>query len=336
MKIEDIQKEKESLKKELETLATILKRRVQEVEAKELASVQENEKKYINEAAKDMYKSIDDMDETTFEISQWQLSIDDISREDRAKKFPEAEQYFGLARKYLRMDRFADSKVLHMKGDILITDPGYICREENPVGEYPDRKNFFSYESEKDYPDYKTIPLESLNELERSLVECEIDNGFRSELYKEEYAKYEAALNKYRNDNLSDWEKCGYGDEMEILGIKNYLIRDTIYGDWSCTTYNSDTGDVLGTFCADAGLVGVFLLDEVLAYNPDFDVDEESKWAATIIRGFEGDVQIIVERVSGTYEEDSEYHKKGEYWEDYVVRVVGTGNINFITAQTGF
>ena len=66
-----------------------------------------------------------------------------------------------------------------------------------------------------------------------------------------------------------DWSKCGYGDNMGRLGIKNYICRDTIYGDWSCTTFNSDTKEPIGEFCADAGLVAVFLLDEVLKYNPD-------------------------------------------------------------------
>ena len=33
-------------------------------------------------------------------------------------------------------------------------------------------------------------------------------------------------------ENTDDWEKCEYGDKMEVLGIKNYKVRDTIYGDW--------------------------------------------------------------------------------------------------------
>lgn len=40
---------------------------------------------------------------------------------------------------------------------------------------------------------------------------------------------------------------------MEILGITKYLVRDTIYGDWSCTTFNSDNKEPIGEFCADAG-----------------------------------------------------------------------------------
>lgn len=140
-----------------------------------------------------------------------------------------------------------------------------------------------------------------------------------------------------------DWEACGYGSNMEALGIKKYITRDTLYGDWCCTTYDSDTGAVLGEFCADAGMVAVFDLSEVLKYNPDFDYHIERKWATTWIKDFKGTVQFIVEREEGEYKDDSKYHKRGEKWEYYSVKVVGHGvnkisgePINFITNQTGF
>ena len=75
---------------------------------------------------------------------------------------------------------------------------------------------------------------------------------------------------------------------------------------------------ILGVFCADAGLVGVFLLDEILAYNPDWKSwIEEHSWCATIIEDFEGEVEYYIDKV------DREAH------------IIGTGNINFYTAQTG-
>jgi hypothetical protein len=40
-----------------------------------------------------------------------------------------------------------------------------------------------------------------------------------------------------------DWAACNYGENMQALGIKTYLTRGTIYGDWSCTTFNSQTKD---------------------------------------------------------------------------------------------
>lgn len=136
-------------------------------------------------------------------------------------------------------------------------------------------------------------------------------------------------INHYGTNNYDDWKKCKYGRTMKVLGINTYLTQDTIYGDWSCTTYNSDTKEVIGEFCADAGLVSVFLLDEVLKYNPDFDYHIKRPWTTTLIKDFDGDIEIkIVE-----YEYFSEYHNK--IIKDKEVRVIGTGNINFFTTQTG-
>lgn len=147
-----------------------------------------------------------------------------------------------------------------------------------------------------------------------------------------------------RNENgitKNDWHYCEYGEYMERLGIKNYLTHDTIYGDWGCTVFDSDTKKPLGHFCADAGLVSVFLLDEVLAYNPNFNYHSERPWTTTIIPDFKGTIQIEVVRETGTYEKGSEYWKAGETWEDYLVHVVGHGvnkktgkAINFISKQT--
>lgn len=78
-----------------------------------------------------------------------------------------------------------------------------------------------------------------------------------------------------------DWSKCDYGEHMEALGLHNYICRDTMYGDWSCTTFNSDTDEKLGEFCADAGMVAVFDLAEVLAYNPEFDYHTDRSWTTT-------------------------------------------------------
>ena len=102
---------------------------------------------------------------------------------------------------------------------------------------------------------------------------------------------------------------------MNKLGITNYICRDTIYGDWSCTTFNTDTNEAIGEFCADAGMVGVFLLDEVLKYNPDFNYHIERPWTTTLIKNFDGDVNFEI----------------NEYDE---VEVIGRGNINFIGIQT--
>lgn len=115
--------------------------------------------------------------------------------------------------------------------------------------------------------------------------------------------------------NPNDWDKCNYGENMEILGIKTYLTRSTKYGDWSCTTFKKQDNSVLGNFCADAGLVSVFLLDEVLKYNPNFDYHVNKKRTTTLIENFDGEINI--EFINNK------------------VQVIGNGNIDFYTKQTG-
>lgn len=131
-----------------------------------------------------------------------------------------------------------------------------------------------------------------------------------------------------REDKESDWDTCCCGFDMEKLGINRYMTRDTLYGDWSCTTFDSDTKQPIGRFCADAGLVSVFLLDEVLKYNPNYDCDLKESYTATIIKDFKGTVQFVI--------------KQDESQEYYMLEVIGHGvnkatgePINFVGKQTG-
>lgn len=164
--------------------------------------------------------------------------------------------------------------------------------------------------------------------------------------------------------NLDLWEASGYGEDLSVFGCSQWISEGTIYGDWSCTTYqvekekffkylkgvrkfydklnDLDTSQndfetlrdsiyeeidefseplgnmpVLGRFCADAGMVCVVYLDEVLKINPYFQQwAEEHPWCVTIIENFEGDVEYVVD-------DSTEAH------------IVGKGSINFCTTQTG-
>lgn len=149
---------------------------------------------------------------------------------------------------------------------------------------------------------------------------------------------------RYFINDKDDWENSDCGRYMEpddgFDMFTSYMARDTLYGDWSCTVYNVDNGNELGTFAADAGMVGVYLLDEVLKYNPTFDYNQ---WVVAHIKDFSGTVQFVVIHTEGTYTEDTEYHKKGDKWEDYSVEVIGRGKnritgepLNFVGRQTGF
>ena len=189
---------------------------------------------------------------------------------------------------------------MYFKGTIIITDPCYIvkkCTEKNP------------------YP----FPWTEVN----------IKNPNVKKMVKQ-YNEWE--------DSHDDWRKCRYGTNMEALGISTYFTESTIYGDWGCSTYkieenpyevvdnfveayeNEEDYEIecskLGDFCADAGLVSVFLLDEVRKYNPDIDKwIEEHSWCVTTIPDFDGEVNYYVDK-------SNEAH------------IVGIGNINFFTAQT--
>lgn len=136
-----------------------------------------------------------------------------------------------------------------------------------------------------------------------------------------------------------DWDACNYGENMEALGIYNYLTHGTLYGDWSCTTFNKITKEPIGDFCADAGLVSVFSLDEVLKYNPDFDWHTSRPWTTTWIKDFDGSVQIVIKyRAKGS---KIDVYNNNDYML-YDCHVVGSGvnmktgePIQFITRQTG-
>lgn len=203
-------------------------------------------------------------------------------------------------------------------GDIIITDPCYIIK------------------SPEDYAKELGIPFPAYPK------------------YTEDIKAYDKAMSEYRSftNKYDDWGKCDYGDNMEVLGFSNYISESTIYGDWSCTTWSTPRKDVaaqleelcelqrkqygedsvqskiyddkmfsatvdlknIGGFCADAGMVAVFLLDEVLKYNPNFDYYINRLWTTTLIKDFDGEVEYYIDDA----------------------HIIGTGNVNFFTTQTGF
>ena len=112
------------------------------------------------------------------------------------------------------------------------------------------------------------------------------------------------------------------------------LCRDTIYGDWGCTTFDSETKEEIGSFCADAGMVCVDTLENILKRKPDF-LEKYGEWCRTIIKNFKGMVRFKIVCL------DEQRDKvKFDTW-NYEVRVEGMGvntktgeKICFITSQT--
>ena len=60
-----------------------------------------------------------------------------------------------------------------------------------------------------------------------------------------------------------------------------------------------------------------------IEYNPDFNDHIEKPWTTTLIKDFHGKVRIIVNE------------NKISSYDEYEVSVIGEGNINFKTSQSG-
>jgi hypothetical protein len=151
-----------------------------------------------------------------------------------------------------------------------------------------------------------------------------LETGKVPERYKDTY------LLHFDNETVVITDPCYVEKEgdnywnFEESGPYDFIMRSTLYGDWSCTTVDTDTGEKLGDFCADAGMVAVFEMEDLKKYNPEMeDWCKEHSWCATVIPNFTGDVQIKV----GISE--------GKYY-DFYCYVEGRGNINFRGFQTGF
>ena len=99
----------------------------------------------------------------------------------------------------------------------------------------------------------------------------------------------------YLMKTRSDWAECDYGQCMERLGITldNHYVNFTNVGDGEWKIRDKATKKLIGSFGADSGQIGVFLLSEVLRYNPDF----LTKYPymdriATVIEDFAGDIDF--------------------------------------------
>ena len=214
------------------------------------------------------------------------------------------------------------SNALHIENkDIIITDPCYIIKQYK----YPQEKYVY-------WKDYDLINKNNWDIHNLTIKQLLANNKAYNEYLKIQEKNHQ----EYLKERKDDWELSEYGNNMEVLGLTTYLTSDTLYGDWSCHTINEDTKQVLGKFCADSGMVGVFILDEILKYNPEFDYHINREWTTTLIKNFTGDIKIEKEHITGIYEFDNDFHKKNEKWEDDIIYVTGKGNINFKTYQSCF
>lgn len=230
--------------------------------------------------------------------------------ENKKKETTNIDRYINIINELEKLSRYEDSKPISFDGDIVITDPCYMMKKKDDAAylkDIPKKSEFLTHENIRDYEDAEEI----------------FDDFWISKTQEVEMNKWEDAVSDYEVMN-DDWATCRYGSRLDIIGIEKFMTRDTIYGDWGCTVSKIDDNDNIiediGSFCADAGLVTVADLSQVISYNPNFlEWANEHTWCATIIKDFKGTVKFeIGEEV---YMEDDVENKF------YSVHVVGEGII---------
>lgn len=252
---------------------------------------------------------------------------------------------------------------MKFKGDIIITDPCYIMPKEKT--QYPNHKDFGISDELYSKPITQYTPEEkelvdkyskAQNEYWKKRNEedlwrnglIDLDDGRGLEKFgftkflwgSTEYGDWScttvkdgpetqaliAKLNKQYFEFFEKYNFSGLSEDEKAALLKQYekereeLTNDNI---------------ILGNFCADAGLVGVFLLDEVLKLNPQFDYHINRPWTTTLIKDFDGDIELT-HRTTQLPELDEDYNETGKLTNQHEVSVVGKGNVNFYTTQTGF
>ena len=136
---------------------------------------------------------------------------------------------------------------------------------------------------------------------------------------QKEYERYSNDLEAYhqRIKERDDWQICNYGMEMNKIGFHNCITSPTYIGDWCWLVNDNITGQVLGQFSADSGMVGVFLMEEIINYDKTLlDKLKRLQQCACIIENYTG--TITIEKPT----------KKNSS-----ARVRGVGNINFKSSE---
>lgn len=109
---------------------------------------------------------------------------------------------------------------MRFKGDIIITDPCYICKEKEEVGEYPDSKDYFSYSSEKRYPDYRKMDENEIKALEDR-------SGFTKEFLLDEWVHKSDQREEENKNTMQHFRNI----EKIIFLIGNYATMEKT---WKC------------------------------------------------------------------------------------------------------
>ncbi|MCL2009520.1 MAG: hypothetical protein FWG71_03100 [Synergistaceae bacterium] len=115
-----------------------------------------------------------------------------------------------------------------------------------------------------------------------------------------------------------DWQlycNARFGGDSDALGQFGFNQAIIIESEEVAGEVYDDKGRMIGEFCSDSAEICVCLLEDVLKHNPNYDDYNRFKNTATVIRNFDGEIEIH------ETEDDCEF------------QIVGKGNINFHTKE---
>lgn len=130
--------------------------------------------------------------------------------------------------------------------------------------------------------------------------------------YRQRYMKFRGDIiitdPVYAVKSDSDWGECDYGDSLDRIGLRTFLSygNGDRFGD---RVIDRETGECIGRFCQDSGVLSVMLLSELRAYDGSLP-ERIPKHCYAVIRDFEGSV-IVVEGENGEGKKNFSFVGKG-------------------------
>ena len=170
---------------------------------------------------------------------------------------------------------------MKINGTIIITDPCYIAKDND----WDCNDTGFNWETSKINP--------ALGFTDYIWRETKVGDG-RWKVSEMNRVMSQIELEKF----VEDIEEAYY-NFYKTSNIDNQIKLEELIG----------SRKTIGRFCVDSGTFGVFKLDEVLNYHPEF-LSSYGEWCYTIVENFVGDVNFY---------EDS----------NNLIHILGVGNKSF-------
>lgn len=133
-------------------------------------------------------------------------------------------------------------------------------------------------------------------------------------------AAYKTAMLDWEFSHPDHWALTNFGTNLELIGLTRWLNQDTYYGAGQYSCFDA-TDNRIGRFCTDSGIIGVYKKREVENYNPDWKDYITSPYKCTYIPKFNGIIYTV------------NFNDGDDVYSD--IRIIGRGNMNFYTKQTG-